>query len=153
MIYIIAYGNPMRADDGFAWKAAELLEPLDDNCRLLVLYQLGPELAEELSQAQGAIFLDARRGEVAGELFCEIVRPETVSSAFTHTLTPAMLMAYAKGLYGRHPVSYLVSVTGQEWGFSTELTGPVAQAIPPAVQCVKELLAKMKAGLPTSSLP
>jgi hydrogenase maturation protease len=152
MIYIIAYGNPMRADDGFAWKAAELLEPLDENCRLLVLYQLSPELAEELSQAQGAIFLDARRGEIAGELFCELVSPENVSSAFTHTLTPSMLMAYAKGLYGNYPVSYLVSVTGQEWGFSPELTEPVARVIPAAVQCVKELLAKMKSSLPTASL-
>ncbi len=133
----------MRADDGFAWKAAEALEPANpETCRLLILYQLSPELAEEISEARGAIFLDARRGENPGELFCEKIDPDRVSSSFTHTLTPAMLLAYAKGLYGKYPESYLVSVTGAEWGFSTELTEPVAQAVPRAVQQVRALLAQ-----------
>jgi hydrogenase maturation protease len=144
MIYIIAYGNPMRADDGFAWKVAELLNPLSQEYRLLILYQLGPELAEDLSRASGAIFLDARRGSTAGELFCEKIDPQNISSAFTHSLTPAMLMAYANGLYGQCPPAFLVSVTGQEWGFSTELTEPVALAIPSALQKVQEILQQFK---------
>lgn len=143
MIYIIAYGNPMRADDGFAWKAAELLDPESRDYQLLILYQLSPELSEELSQASGVIFLDARHGETPGEVLSEEVTPDQVVSAFTHSLTPAMLLAYARGLYGRYPPAYLVSVTGRDWGFSTELTPVVANSIPTALEQVQNSLRKL----------
>ncbi len=133
----------MRADDGFAWKAAESLDPESHDYRLHILYQLGPELAEELSQASGVIFLDARRGETPGEVFCEEVAPDQVVSAFTHSLTPAMLLAYARGLYGKCPSAYLISVTGQDWGFSTELTSAVANSIPTALEQVHNSLQKL----------
>ncbi len=133
----------MRADDGFAWKAAELLDPESQDYRLLILYQLSPELAEELSQASGVIFLDARRGEIPGEVFCEEVNPNQVVSAFTHSLTPAMLLAYARGLYGKYPPAYLISVTGQDWGFSTKLTPAVANSIPTALEQAQNSLRKL----------
>jgi hydrogenase maturation protease len=143
MIYIIAYGNPMRADDGFAWKAAGFLNPESPDYRLHIVYQLGPELAEELSQASGVIFLDARRGETPGEVICEKVTPDQVVSTFTHSLTPAMLLAYARGLYGKYPPAYLVSVTGENWGFSTELTPAVSHSIPAALEQVQTSLRKL----------
>jgi Ni,Fe-hydrogenase maturation factor len=101
-------------------------------------------LAEDISPAAGVIFLDARRGEIPGELFCQQLDCRDIPPAFTHTLTPTMLLAYARGLYGRSPRAFLVSVTGQEFGFSTELTPPVQESILPAVTKVKTLIEELK---------
>jgi hydrogenase maturation protease len=146
MIYLIAFGNPVRGDDAFAWKVAEQLEPaLPPNVTLLTLYQLSPELSEEISAAEAVIFVDARRGETPGEILVEEVKDSSIAAAFTHTLTPAMLLAYARGLYGRAPQAFLVTSTGSEFDLTTELTPPVAQSIPRALDTIRTLLTKIAA--------
>jgi Ni,Fe-hydrogenase maturation factor len=46
-ILIVAYGNPMRCDDGVAWRAADALETnsCGGNVEILRRHQLAPELA------------------------------------------------------------------------------------------------------------
>src|SRR5579862_9528285 len=50
-ILIIAYGNPLRCDDGIAWRAADALAQKlsDSDVEIVRLHQLAPELAETIS--------------------------------------------------------------------------------------------------------
>ncbi len=70
-LLIIAYGNPLRSDDGVAWRAAAALQKIfsPDKAEILALHQLGPELAENASRSECVIFVDAStRSGLPGEI-------------------------------------------------------------------------------------
>ena len=68
---IVAYGNPLRGDDGVGWQAAILLSrELKDQVQVLTRHQLTPELAETLSEASRVIFIDAAAQGPAGQIQC-----------------------------------------------------------------------------------
>ena len=60
-VLIIAYGNPLRSDDGLAWHAAKALEGKfgSSEVEILCLHQLAPELAQTASSFDCVIFVDA----------------------------------------------------------------------------------------------
>ena len=60
-VLIIAYGNPLRCDDGVAWRAAEALEGKfpSEQVEILRLHQLAPELADAVRQRELVLFVDA----------------------------------------------------------------------------------------------
>jgi hydrogenase maturation protease len=57
---IIAYGNPLRNDDGLAWSVADALERKlgPASVEIVRLQQLAPELAEKVCRFQTIIFID-----------------------------------------------------------------------------------------------
>src|ERR1700758_3673560 len=65
---IIAYGNPLRSDDGVAWRAAEALRQKFSPAEVEIacLHQLAPELAETVSRFACVIFVDAASAPHAG---------------------------------------------------------------------------------------
>ena len=62
-VLIVAYGNPLRSDDGVGWVVAEELRRrlASPEVEVLRLQQLLPEVAESLSRADAVIFVDASR--------------------------------------------------------------------------------------------
>lgn len=60
-VLILAYGNPLRRDDGVGWVIGERLAEMlrEDVADVRVLHQLTPELAEPISRAGAVIFIDA----------------------------------------------------------------------------------------------
>ena len=62
-VLIVAYGNPMRSDDGIAWRAADALAPKvsESDVEILRLHQLTPELADAVRNFGTVIFVDAGR--------------------------------------------------------------------------------------------
>ena len=96
---IVAYGNPLRSDDGLAWRVADALEGKFSSLQveILRLHQLTPELAESVSHVDAVIFVDAASAEAGGRLPGEIRIEEIhaeeagsfVQSRFSHHLTPA----------------------------------------------------------------
>lgn len=60
-ILVVAYGNPLRGDDGLAWRAADLLEQgeLTPRIEVVRLHQLTPEVAETVRSRDAVIFVDA----------------------------------------------------------------------------------------------
>jgi Ni,Fe-hydrogenase maturation factor len=59
-ILIIGYGNTLRGDDGAGQRVAEMVSEWGlDEVRSLSVHQLTPELAEPISTAKLAIFVDA----------------------------------------------------------------------------------------------
>src|SRR6476469_3025021 len=101
---IVAYGNPLRSDDGVAWRAAAALQEtfLPEQAEILTLHQLGPELAESASRSECVIFVDAaacpgRPGEIQVKELSES-DSETDSSAFCHAMSPSHVLALAAQL-------------------------------------------------------
>ena len=66
-VLIVAYGNPMRSDDGLAWHAADKLEGKysPSEVEILRVHQLAPELAENVSRSEAVIFVDAAMADGA----------------------------------------------------------------------------------------
>ena len=135
---VIAYGNRDRQDDGAGWHILALVaaqlglqapefpgewtESEDGSLRLLYLYQLLPELAEDLIDYAQVIFMDAHNAAELPELVFEPVSPAWVHSAFTHHLSIGELLAITQTLYSCCPVAWMLSVRGYAFEFSQTLS-------------------------------
>jgi hydrogenase maturation protease len=140
---IIGYGNPLRGDDGLGWHAAERLAAVlpETEAEIMTCRQLTPELAEPISRADLVIFIDAEQTGPAGKLSCRRITPGTSpSGALSHHLTPAMLLAWARGLYGTCPEAIVFSVSGQSFDCEEGLSPHVSSALPRLIERVCRLV-------------
>jgi hydrogenase maturation protease len=147
-ILIIAYGNPMRCDDGLAWRAADALEEKvsSTDVEILRTHQLTPELAEAVSHAEGVIFVDAAvPGEKQpGDIHtCHLNLPAG-PPRFSHQLSPDAVLALASQLYGVHPRSFAVTLTGESFEHGESLSPVVASALPALVARIDELVRSLR---------
>jgi hydrogenase maturation protease len=140
-VLVIAWGNPLREDDGVAWHVVEGLRRLQPRpslppLRLRHAHQLTPELAEPVSHAAGVVFVDARRDGTPGQVLAEPVAPSAGQNPLAHSLTPQTLLLYAEGLYGRAPQAVVVTIAGERFGMGEGLSPVVRRAIPRAIRTV-----------------
>jgi hydrogenase maturation protease len=148
-LLIIGYGNPLRGDDAFGFRAAEELQALFiDNREVVVLpvHQLTPELAADIARAGEVIFIDASAEGECGKFSSRPVQPaEETSPAISHYSTPEGLLASALALYGRVPPAVLYSVRGESFEYGAGLTPAVDQAL---IRAVAEVKAEIAATCP-----
>lgn len=139
---VIGLGNPLRGDDSAGQRAAELLyhclEPGAADIRLC--HQLTPELAEPLSRASLAVFIDARDGGEAGEICARRVE-SFGETRHTHFLTPGALLQLAKTLYDSEPRAWLITISAAQFEFGAALSPEVERALPALVDRVCALVA------------
>jgi hydrogenase maturation protease len=140
-VLVIAWGNPLREDDGVAWHVVEGLRRLQPRPSLPLLrlrhaHQLTPELAESVSHAAGVVFVDACRNGEPGQVVLEPVAPSAGQNPLAHSLTPQTLLLYAEGLYGRTPQAVVVTIAGERFGMGEGLSPVVRRAIPRAIRTV-----------------
>ncbi len=138
---VVAYGNPLRGDDGVGWQAAILLSrELKEQVQVLARHQLTPELAETLSEASRVIFIDAACEGPAGQVRCQKVEGTSgAAQPFTHHVAPADLLAAAQHLYGHAPAGYLITINGDSFGYTETLSPAVQAALPNVVAQVRAL--------------
>jgi hydrogenase maturation protease len=141
---IIGYGNPLRGDDGVAWRVLERLqeEDLGTSVDLIACHQLTFELAEHVSHVERVIFVDATVGSDPGRISTTSigVDPE-LRSSFSHHCDPAAVVTAAALLYGRYPEqSLIVAVEGAAFGYGEALSAPVLASIPEVVARLRELV-------------
>jgi|SRR5450631_281590 hydrogenase maturation protease len=141
-ILIIAYGNPLRCDDGLAWRAAEKLSKLNfhGDLEIITRHQLTPELALPVSQANTVIFIDAAQGADPGEITSGPVKPQRSSSALTHDFSPSTILSVAQGLYGRCPEAFAISLCGECFDHGEVLSPKVEESLPRLVAHVTGLV-------------
>jgi hydrogenase maturation protease len=67
---VIGVGNPSRGDDGFGWRAAELLQTLLDpaTTEVMTCRRLTPELSVSMSSADLVIFIRASIDDEPGSI-------------------------------------------------------------------------------------
>ena len=141
-LLIIAFGNPLRSDDGLAWRVAEELAKiaLPSDVEIITQNQLTPEVAPLVSQATMTLFIDAARGGIAGEVTAEPLQPEAASSVFTHEYSPGVILALAQRLYGRCAKGFAISICGECFDHGETLSAKVEENLPRAVALAKQFL-------------
>lgn len=140
MNLIIGYGNTLRGDDGVGAVIALHLAHAFPEWSVLTPHQLLPELAETLSHADRAVFIDASIEGQSGEVVCHALEPLDDGSLFTHHVSPAALLAGAETLYAHRPRAWLVTISGTDFDYGEGLSAAVAQAVPRVCGLVQRLL-------------
>ncbi len=139
-VVIIAYGNPVRSDDGLAWHAAKQLARLPAT-EIHCVQQLMPEIAEVISHARLLIFMDAAETGLPGEVSCIKVGdgPQSIGGT-SHYLSPAELVALARLLYGATPEAFSITVCGENFDHGETLSPRIEAAIPHVVKAIADLV-------------
>ena len=164
---VIGYGNADRADDGVAYYVVNALrthlrqenlgvdstglEELGSQVDSVFLNQLVPELIDTLTAYEQVVFVDAHVRKDLPDLCCVPVPADGAISAFTHHMTPSMLLALLKGIYHQEPAGYLVSIRGDEFDFRRGLSAGVEALVQPAVGHILRLVAQAEGS--STSMP
>jgi hydrogenase maturation protease len=138
-ILVIAYGNPLRCDDGIAWHAAEELKRVLPTARVICVQQLTPELAENTSRADLVIFLDAAANEEPGGVLCRPLSAEKGELRFSHHLTPEGILAVCERLYATKPCGFLLTLHGNRFEHGEDLSPAAVHAVPRVVELITNL--------------
>ena len=145
-VLIVAYGNPLRSDDGVAWRAADLLSQKlhVPDAEILHLHQLTPELADTLRHVGCVIFIDAVssqdcKGNVGNVHVEEIDARAQNPARFSHALSPQKVLGLAAELYGARPRAFAVTVTGASFDHGDSLSPAVANSLIELVAAVERL--------------
>jgi hydrogenase maturation protease len=154
---VLACGNTLRGDDGIAVHLARELDAnlKDTQTEILCSQQWTPELAVRISHAEVAIFVDASTAISPGEIQVQTVVPAAgATGVTTHSMSPAQLLALALHVYGRAPQrAFLMTIGGASFAHVRQFSAPVRDAIPGALEKIKELLAGTSAETSKETTP
>lgn len=149
-ILIVAYGNPLRCDDGVAWRAADAVEGKfpESEVEIVQLHQLAPEVADAVRHRELVLFIDAACPDDVENNRPGDIRVREVSGAessehpshFSHAFSPAKVLAFARELYGATPKAFVVTVAGVDFSHGESLSAPVAAALPELVLRIQRLI-------------
>ena len=151
---ILAYGNPLRSDDGLAWRVADALEAKfpSSQVEILRLHQLTPELAERVSRANAVIFVDAASADAGeyrpGEIRIEEIHAEKagafLQSRFSHHLTPGLVVTLASQLYGARARAFSATLTGENFEHGESLSAAVHDSLPEFTTRIEHLARELQ---------
>jgi len=142
-VLILGYGNTLRGDDALGIHAAHALHDFyctDGNVRVLATSQLTYDLAEDISQANLVLFIDAAVTGPPGEIRSEEILSADENVRFTHHWTPPTLLMLCRQLYGRAPsaVSLTVALASSEVGVG--LSPEIEHQIPELLERAKTIV-------------
>jgi len=142
-VLVIGYGNPLRGDDALGCVVADqLIKARPRGVGVILTHQLTPEIADPLSRAALAIFVDAACDWTPGRVRCRSVAPQKARlTSLCHHLNPQLLLGYARSLYGHAPEAWCVTVGGEVWGYCDQLSDPVLAAVPKVLHQIDLLIA------------
>lgn len=138
-VLVIGYGNDLRGDDGAGPAAARRLARRlpSDLASIVTVHQLLPELAEPVSRAKLAIFIDADAQLAPGVVNARNLTPSPTSNGtLGHHLDPENILCLARDLYGRAPQAQLYSIGGETFAYKQTLSPRIQRALPGLVRDV-----------------
>ena len=149
-VLIVAYGNPLRTDDGLAWRAAAALQDKfsSSDVEIVRLHQLAPELAEAVSRSEAVIFVDANAAGTGspGEIRCAQIGLPEAPPRFSHQISPDGIVALAHQLFGLKPTAVSVTLTGECFDHGESLSPGVTAALPALVARIETLVQQLLSG-------
>jgi hydrogenase maturation protease len=146
-ILVVGYGNTLRRDDGLGKVAVQRIEDImgDQSVKFMVMHQMGIELAEDLRDADLAIFIDAHVGDEPGTLKeTEVIPDNAAPESFSHHLSPGVLLGCVEALYGTHPETVIYSIAADSFDFGEDLSPAVEATLPTLIDKVLARIAKFK---------
>jgi len=150
-ILVVAYGNPLRCDDGIGWRAADALEGKFPAAQveILRLHQLTPEIADAVRNRDLVLFIDAAcvddvENSHAGEIRVREVQNEEVhkhgTGQFSHAYSPPKVLDLARELYQADPKAFVIAVAGENFGHGESLSAAVGNALPELVVRIEKFV-------------
>ena len=125
-LLVIGYGNTLRRDDGVGPRVADAVAALAlPGVRALACPLLTPELADPVSRARVAIFVDAAV-DAPREVQLRKLAPAGSSQVMAHAASPATLLALARDVFGHAPQAWWLTIPVEDLGMGEELS-PLAQ--------------------------
>lgn len=154
-LLLIAYGNPLRRDDGAGAALADALAATwqaQGLCiRQCMVVQLTPELALAIADpaVQAVIFTDteftdAGRAPLSGALHVRRLAATLASPSLGHHMEPALLLNYAQLFNPRLPPAWLVTVAGCDFDLGDGFSPEVQRTLASAPQFAAGLLTQLK---------
>ena len=154
--WIIAYGNPLRGDDGIGPLVARKLSRHFEQAHELgirELLQLDLALLEEIQSAETIIFVDASVEELHEDVQWSRIKPELNGWAMgSHSMDPKVFMGLLQLLYNRVPTAWMVSVQGHEFDLGEPLSGKAYRSAEKATVQIVDWLFKQNIALPHNSI-
>lgn len=142
---IIGYGNSLRSDDGAGQKVARLVRNWNrKDVRSHAVHQLTPELANDISRADIAIFIDATpvTSETSSRIQVQLLEPLKIASSLGHSSTPQYLLSLTKELYHTAPKSYWILIPAVNFEFGEQFSEITEQGIKVTLQKIEEIMNK-----------
>jgi hydrogenase maturation protease len=126
---VIGIGNSLRQDDGLGLVVASQAH----GAVVRLMHQLTPELAAELVGVDRVLFVDAWCVSVWTTPHpCLLPLEVDGTSAMTHQLQPAQVLAICAALYQHRPRAALLLLPAHALGHGTGLSGAAAAQLPRA---------------------
>ncbi len=147
LIYVIGFGSTLRGDDAFGPMVAERLADrmVCDDVRIDICQGLTPDLALPLARAEAAIFIDCSADGVVGELVQRRIEPcESKAMSMVHFLDPEALLAWSLKLYGRAPITHVLTTAGATFDIAEELSPRVRRVVSEAVAAAESLIGQSR---------
>ncbi len=143
-LLVIGYGNTLRRDDGVGPRVAEAVEGLRlAGVRTIACPQLTPELADPLSQAWAAVFVDVAVDPVDAVKMRRIDASGS-SQVLAHASDPQTLLALSRDVFGRAPDAWMLTVPAEDLAFGEELSPTARRGVGKAVKAVQALHARLR---------
>ena len=135
---VIGVGNVRRGDDGAGPAVAEVVERRVPQVRTVVVQQLVPELADELSRVDQAIFVDA--SAAVDRVAVRDVAPHA-GSGCSHVFSPAELVALCHDAYGVTPARvWQIEVPASRFDLGEGFSAATRRGVDEAARRVVELI-------------
>ncbi len=141
MHLVIGFGNTVRRDDGLGFAVAREVERrAAGQVRVMTVFQLLPEHAEDAAAAERLVLVDAAVDLAPGEVRCQRLADGATARPRPHSLSATALADLARTLYGRAPETFLVTIGGESFDFGEGLTPRAAAAVEQAADAVLSVL-------------
>lgn len=138
-VLLVGVGNTLRRDDGAGAAVTGRFAHRPD-CRVLVVHQLLPELADELAGCGRVVFVDAAVDTTGVRL--ARLSPSARPPGFGHAGDPAWLLGLCEALHGRAPEAWLLTVPAHDLGYGEGLGAATASAVEEAVRLLDRQITK-----------
>ena len=150
-VLVAGIGNIFLGDDGFGPEVVRRLpggDVLPPSVRVTDYGIRGMHLAYDLlAEYDALVLVDALPGGTPGEVVVLQVRADDLGGGEfdAHGMDPAAMLAGVARLGGTLPATYVVGCRVSAVDEGIGLSGPVAAAVPAAVEAVRELVARLAA--------
>ena len=137
-LLVIGYGNTLRRDDGVGPRVADAVAALAlPGVHALACPLLTPELADPISRARVAIFVDAAV-DAPREVQLRKLAPADTSQVMAHAASPATLLALARDVFGHAPEAWWLTIPAEDLGIGEELSPLAQRGMETAIEEIKK---------------
>lgn len=139
---VIGYGNVLRSDDGAGPLLADSIQALAlGGVKTISCALLTPELAEPISQARLAVFVDAAVDPPL-EVRLRQIEPAASAQIIAHAADPRTLLALAREVFGHAPPSWWLTVPAQNLDIGDKLSSLTQRGMLEAVRKLRKILSE-----------